>query len=145
MGKSAIELRAEQVPDYLVPHRTFTGNRPSLSVLLPDLTAYTIGPAAVPVRKPRRRASEPPPMHGACSVALQQPSQRGCTAGLVHQDSELPERSMSSLVTVQCAGVMWATALAPLHGCILSGGAGGSGTDGCLEASSIRWQPSFRR
>ena len=42
-GKSAIELRAEQVPDYLVPHRTFTGNRPSLSVLLPDLTAYTIG------------------------------------------------------------------------------------------------------
>ena len=42
-GKSAIELRAEQVPDYLVPHKTFTGNRPSLSVLLPDLTAYTIG------------------------------------------------------------------------------------------------------
>lgn len=42
-GKSAIELRAEQVPDYLVPHKTFTGNRPSLSIMLPDLTAYTIG------------------------------------------------------------------------------------------------------
>ena len=42
-GKSAIELRAEQVPDYLVPHKTFTGNRPSMSIMLPDLTAYTIG------------------------------------------------------------------------------------------------------
>ena len=31
------------MPDYLVPHKTFTGNRPSLSVLLPDLTAYTVG------------------------------------------------------------------------------------------------------
>jgi glucose-6-phosphate isomerase len=42
-GKSEIELRAEQVPEYLVPHKTFTGNRPSLSVLLPDCTAYTVG------------------------------------------------------------------------------------------------------
>lgn len=42
-GKSEIDLRAEQVPDYLVPHKTFTGNRPSLSIMLPDLTAYTVG------------------------------------------------------------------------------------------------------
>ncbi|KAK9786064.1 hypothetical protein WJX73_005394 [Symbiochloris irregularis] len=42
-GKSAIELRAEQVPDHLIPHKTFTGNRPSLSIMLPDLTAYTVG------------------------------------------------------------------------------------------------------
>lgn len=42
-GKSGMELLAEQVPEYLVPHKTFTGNRPSLSIMLPDLTAYTIG------------------------------------------------------------------------------------------------------
>ena len=42
-GKTAIELRAENVPDSLIPHKTFTGNRPSTSVLLPELTAYTVG------------------------------------------------------------------------------------------------------
>lgn len=42
-GKTAVELRAEQVPDHLIPHKTFTGNRPSLSILLPDLTAFTVG------------------------------------------------------------------------------------------------------
>ena len=42
-GKSDMELRSEQVPEYLVPHKTFTGNRPSLSILLPDCTAYTVG------------------------------------------------------------------------------------------------------
>ena len=42
-GKTAVELRAENVPDHLIPHKTFTGNRPSLSIMLPDLKAYTIG------------------------------------------------------------------------------------------------------
>ncbi|XP_024528402.1 glucose-6-phosphate isomerase, cytosolic [Selaginella moellendorffii] len=42
-GKTPDELRAEGVPDSLVPHKTFTGNRPSLSLLLPNLTPYTIG------------------------------------------------------------------------------------------------------
>ena len=42
-GKTALELRAENVPDHLIPHKTFTGNRPSLSILLPELNAYTTG------------------------------------------------------------------------------------------------------
>lgn len=43
VGKSPIDLRAEGVPDYLIPHKTFTGNRPSLSIMLPALTARTVG------------------------------------------------------------------------------------------------------
>ncbi|BDA44166.1 Glucose-6-phosphate isomerase, cytosolic 1 [Coccomyxa sp. Obi] len=42
-GKSPIELRAENVPNSLIPHKTFTGNRPSTSILLPELTAFTVG------------------------------------------------------------------------------------------------------
>jgi len=42
-GKNSVELRAEGVPDHLIPHKTFTGNRPSLSILLPELNAYTTG------------------------------------------------------------------------------------------------------
>eukprot|EP00246_Nothoceros_aenigmaticus_P013046 TRINITY_DN4315_c0_g1_i1.p1 TRINITY_DN4315_c0_g1~~TRINITY_DN4315_c0_g1_i1.p1 ORF type:complete len:648 (-),score=108.69 TRINITY_DN4315_c0_g1_i1:700-2643(-) len=42
-GKTREELRAEGVPDFLIPHKTFTGNRPSLSILLPTLTPYTVG------------------------------------------------------------------------------------------------------
>lgn len=42
-GKSREELRSQNVPDYLIPHRSFTGNRPSTSLLLPELTAYTVG------------------------------------------------------------------------------------------------------
>ncbi|CAD7701307.1 unnamed protein product [Ostreobium quekettii] len=42
-GKSAVELRAESVPDHLIPHRSFTGNRPSLSIMLPELSAYQVG------------------------------------------------------------------------------------------------------
>lgn len=33
----------DQVPDALIPHKTFTGNRPSSSIMLPDLSAYTTG------------------------------------------------------------------------------------------------------
>jgi len=42
-GKTAAEVRAEGVDEELVIHRTFDGNRPSLSLLLPKLTAYTTG------------------------------------------------------------------------------------------------------
>ena len=42
-GKTSVELRAENVPDSKVPHKTFTGNRPSTSILLPELNAYTVG------------------------------------------------------------------------------------------------------
>jgi glucose-6-phosphate isomerase len=43
VGKDPITLRAENVPDHLIPHKTFTGNRPSLSLLLPQLDAFTCG------------------------------------------------------------------------------------------------------
>ncbi|KAH7301988.1 hypothetical protein KP509_23G051400 [Ceratopteris richardii] len=42
-GKTNEELKAEGVPEHLVPHKTFSGNRPSLSILLPNLSPYTIG------------------------------------------------------------------------------------------------------
>lgn len=42
-GKDAVELRSENVHGPLIPHRTFTGNRPSLSLLLPELNAYSVG------------------------------------------------------------------------------------------------------
>ena len=42
-GKTADEVRAEGVEEELIPHRTFKGNRPSTSLLLPKLTAYATG------------------------------------------------------------------------------------------------------
>lgn len=42
-GKTPEELHKENVPPHLIPHKTFTGNRPSLSLLLPSLTAYNVG------------------------------------------------------------------------------------------------------
>ena len=30
VGKTDVELRSENVPTFLIPHKTFTGNRPSL-------------------------------------------------------------------------------------------------------------------
>lgn len=42
-GKTAEECREEGKPEELIPHVTFTGNRPSLSLLLPVLNAYTCG------------------------------------------------------------------------------------------------------
>lgn len=42
-GKTPEQLRSENVPDYLIPHKTFTGNRPSMSIMLPSCTAYTVG------------------------------------------------------------------------------------------------------
>jgi glucose-6-phosphate isomerase len=42
-GKSAEQCRIEGVPEELVPHKTFPGNRPSSSLLLPALNAFTTG------------------------------------------------------------------------------------------------------
>ncbi len=42
-GKTAQELIAEGVPQHLLPHKEFPGNRPSLSLLFPVLNAYSVG------------------------------------------------------------------------------------------------------
>ncbi|HLZ28972.1 MAG TPA: glucose-6-phosphate isomerase [Chloroflexota bacterium] len=42
-GKTAEEVRAEGTPDWLVPHRTFPGNRPSSTILADRLTPHTLG------------------------------------------------------------------------------------------------------
>ncbi|HET6440230.1 MAG TPA: glucose-6-phosphate isomerase [Anaeromyxobacter sp.] len=42
-GRTADEVRAEGTPDWLVPHRTFPGNRPSSTVLADQLTPATLG------------------------------------------------------------------------------------------------------
>jgi glucose-6-phosphate isomerase len=42
-GKTPDEVRAEGSPDWLVPHRTFQGNRPSNTILLPRLTPAALG------------------------------------------------------------------------------------------------------
>jgi glucose-6-phosphate isomerase len=42
-GKTADEVRAEGAPDWLVPHRTFEGNRPSNTLLLEALTPAALG------------------------------------------------------------------------------------------------------
>jgi glucose-6-phosphate isomerase len=42
-GKTAAEVKAEGTPDWLVPHRTFAGNRPSTMMLLDRLTPAALG------------------------------------------------------------------------------------------------------
>lgn len=42
-GKTVDDVRAEGVSEDLIIHRVFHGNRPSLSLLLPKLTAYAAG------------------------------------------------------------------------------------------------------
>ena len=42
-GKTAEEVKAEGIPDWLVPHRTFEGNRPSNTILLERLTPEALG------------------------------------------------------------------------------------------------------
>jgi glucose-6-phosphate isomerase len=42
-GKTSEEVKAEGSPDWLVPHRTFEGNRPSNTILLPRLTPAALG------------------------------------------------------------------------------------------------------
>jgi len=43
LGKTADELKAEGVPDKLIAHKTFPGDRPSLSLLLPECTPFYLG------------------------------------------------------------------------------------------------------
>ena len=42
-GKTAAEVAAEGTPDWLVPHRTFEGNRPSTVLLADRLTPHVLG------------------------------------------------------------------------------------------------------
>jgi len=42
-GKTPEEVKAEGSPDWLVPHRTFEGNRPSNTILLQKLTPAALG------------------------------------------------------------------------------------------------------
>jgi glucose-6-phosphate isomerase len=42
-GKTAEEVKADKVPDWLVPHKTFPGNRPSNVLLLEALTPFALG------------------------------------------------------------------------------------------------------
>jgi glucose-6-phosphate isomerase len=42
-GKTAEQVKAEGTPDWLVPHRSFEGNRPSNTLLLDTLTPATLG------------------------------------------------------------------------------------------------------
>ncbi len=42
-GKTPEQLKAEGVPANLIPHKTFTGNRPSNSLLLQKLTPHSLG------------------------------------------------------------------------------------------------------
>jgi glucose-6-phosphate isomerase len=42
-GKTAEEVRAEGTPEWLVPHRTFEGNRPSTTILAERLTPEVLG------------------------------------------------------------------------------------------------------
>ena len=42
-GKTADEVRAEGVPEALVPHKTFPGNRPSTTILAEELTPRLLG------------------------------------------------------------------------------------------------------
>jgi glucose-6-phosphate isomerase len=42
-GKTAEELKAEGVKDWLIPHKTFEGDRPSTTLLLDELTPAALG------------------------------------------------------------------------------------------------------
>lgn len=42
-GKTASEVKAEGAPDWLVPHRTFDGNRPSNVIIADELTPEMLG------------------------------------------------------------------------------------------------------
>ena len=43
MGKTADEVKADGVPDFQVPHRTFEGNHPTNTILLERLTPAALG------------------------------------------------------------------------------------------------------
>lgn len=43
LGKTEAQLAGENCPQHLVPHKKFEGNRPSLSILMNELSPYTCG------------------------------------------------------------------------------------------------------
>lgn len=43
LGKTSEELKADGIAEKLIPHKTFTGDRPSLSLLLPVCNAFWLG------------------------------------------------------------------------------------------------------
>lgn len=43
VGKSPEQVKSEGAPDALVPHKTFTGNRPTTSILAQKITPGTLG------------------------------------------------------------------------------------------------------
>jgi glucose-6-phosphate isomerase len=43
IGKTSQEVRAEGAPEWLTPHKTFEGNRPSSTILLERLTPEALG------------------------------------------------------------------------------------------------------
>ncbi|KAK1395636.1 hypothetical protein POM88_005499 [Heracleum sosnowskyi] len=43
LNRTPEQLLSENVVQHLISHKTFSGNRPSLSLLLPSLSAYNIG------------------------------------------------------------------------------------------------------
>jgi glucose-6-phosphate isomerase len=42
-GRTRVELEKENVPDWLIPYRTFDGNRPTNTILIKKLTPFTLG------------------------------------------------------------------------------------------------------
>ena len=42
-GKTADQVKAEGIPDWLVPHRVFEGNRPTTTILADQLTPASLG------------------------------------------------------------------------------------------------------
>jgi glucose-6-phosphate isomerase len=42
-GKTADEVKQEGIADWLVPHRTFEGNRPSTTILIDSLSPAALG------------------------------------------------------------------------------------------------------
>ncbi|MBC24564.1 MAG: glucose-6-phosphate isomerase [Phycisphaerae bacterium] len=42
-GKTSEEVAAEGVPAFQVPHRTFTGNHPTTTIMMKELTPHTLG------------------------------------------------------------------------------------------------------
>jgi len=43
VGKTAEQLRAENTPEELIPHKTFLGNRPTTSIIAQKITPATLG------------------------------------------------------------------------------------------------------
>ena len=43
IGKTAEELKSDNVEESLIPHKTFPGDRPSLSILFDELSPRTLG------------------------------------------------------------------------------------------------------